>query len=314
MNKVKLIVFALGLVIMTSLSSYAQQQGMFTQYMFNGLALNPAYAGSHETLSLTAMTRYQWAGLDGAPNTQTFSAHAPVKNDQIALGLQLYNDNIGVSRTFTTNIAGAYRINFEKSVLSMGLQLGFSSYRSDVTTLNPVFDFNDVALSENVNEPFNPNMGAGLYWYSEKYYVGFSVPTLFNSTINSFDIEGSGLTYESGDSKRHMYLTGGYVFDLGTHFKLKPNGLIKYVHGAPIQIDINANLLINEVAWFGLSYRNGESISVLLELLITSDFRFGYSYDYILNDLKTISSGSHEIMLNYRIEFKKDKITSPRYF
>ncbi|PIB35524.1 hypothetical protein BFP72_09035 [Reichenbachiella sp. 5M10] len=297
-----------------SLPLHAQQQGMFTQYMFNGLALNPAYAGSQETLSLTALTRYQWVGIDGAPNTQTFSAHAPFKKDRIALGLQLYNDNIGVSNTFSTFVSAAYRINFEKATLSMGLQLGFSSYKSDVTALNPVFDLDDVALSENVHEPFKPNMGTGAYFYSDRYYIGLSLPTLFNSTINSFDIDDSNLTYKSGTSKRHTYLTAGYVFDLGTHFKLKPSTLLKYVAGAPIQFDINANLLIDEVVWVGVSYRNGESIDFLVELLITSDLRLGYAYDYTLNDLNNISQGSHELMLNYRIEFKKDNITSPRYF
>ncbi|UXP31767.1 type IX secretion system membrane protein PorP/SprF [Reichenbachiella agarivorans] len=302
-------------IMMTGASTYAQQQGMFTQYMFNGLAINPAYAGSHETLSLTALTRYQWVGFDGAPNTQSFSAHAPFKKDRIALGLQLYNDNIGVSQTFSTFVSAAYRINFEKSTLSLGLQLGFSSFKSDVTSLNPVYDFNDVALSQNVNEPFKPNMGSGAYYYySDRFYVGFSMPMMFNQTINSFDIDDSNLSYKSGQAKRHMFLTGGYVFDLNTHFKLKPSVLLKYVAGAPVSVDINTNLLIDEVLWVGVSYRNGESVDFLLELQITSGLRFGYAYDYILNDINNVSNGSHELMLNYRIEFKKDNITSPRYF
>ncbi|MBU2913171.1 PorP/SprF family type IX secretion system membrane protein [Reichenbachiella agariperforans] len=302
------------LMIMASGAVFAQQQGMYTQYMFNGLALNPAYAGSHETLSLTALTRHQWVGLDGAPNTQTFSAHAPLKKDQIAMGLQVYNDNIGVSQTFSTFVSAAYRINFEKATLSLGLQLGFSSFKSDVTSLNPVFDLNDVALSENVREPFKPNIGTGAYYYSDRYYIGFSLPTLLNSTINTFEIDDSNLTYKSGEAKRHMFLTGGYLFDLGTHFKIKPSALIKYVSGAPMQFDINANLLIDEVIWVGASYRINESIAFLLELNLTDDLRFGYTYDYTLNDLSNVSSGTHEIMLNYRVEFKKNNVTSPRYF
>ncbi|UXX78948.1 type IX secretion system membrane protein PorP/SprF [Reichenbachiella carrageenanivorans] len=305
--------FLLAITLLSTVS-LAQQQGMFTQYMFNGLAINPAYAGSHETLSLTALTRYQWVGIDGAPNTQSFSAHAPIKKEQIALGLQLFNDDIGVSKTFNMFAAAAYRINFDKTTLSLGLQLGFSSYKSNVSTLNPIWDNNDIALSEDVREPFKPNMGTGAYYYGDRFYLGLSLPTLFNATINSFEIEDTGLTYESGTSRRHVFLTGGYVFDLGHHFKLKPSGLIKYVAGAPIQMDINLNLLIDEVIWVGTSYRSGESLDFLLELQLTSSLRFGYAYDYILNDINMISSGSHELMLNYRIEFKKDRVTSPRYF
>lgn len=286
------------------------QQGIYSQYMFNGLALNPAYAGSDGTLSLTGLTRHQWVGIEGAPNSQTFSMHAPIKSKKIAVGMMLYNDKIGVSKTTSLYGSGAYLINFEKSTLSMGLQFGFTSFQYNYSDLENI-DQNDVAVSENINEPFKPNAGMGLYYYSKKHFVGFSLPTLINSTveINSSDIPNSA----SNIVTRHVFLTGGYSFTINHHLILTPSTLIRYVSGNPLHIDINANLEIDEVLHVGISYK-GESISGLFQILLTQSLRFGYAYDYGLTDLNTNHSGSHELMLNYRFEFKKDKLSTPRSF
>ena len=286
---------------------WSQQHTMYTQYMFNGLALNPAYAGSHETLSLTALIREQWAGLDGAPNTQTFSAHSPIRNNKIALGLQVARDEIGVSREYAVYGSYAYRIFMENSTLSMGLQVGFTSYREDLNDLlllnRPAPDFQDQKSS------FLPNFGAGIFYSSERYYLGFSIPKMLQ---NSIDKENPVTVAKE---VRHYFLTGGYVFDLSPNLKLKPNFLVKVVEGAPVQFDLNANLLIKDMIWVGISHRFGVDWDALLELQISKNFKLGYSYDFAnTTELSSVQSGSHEFMVNYRFIKPEQRMKTPRYF
>ena len=285
----------------------AQQQAMYTQYMFNGLALNPAYAGSHDALSLTGLARIQWVGIEGAPNTQTFSMHSPVA-DRSSLGLFLIHDNIGVTNQYGLYGSYAYRIPFgEDASLSMGLQVGFNSYNMDlsqVTTQNqdPNFAVNDAGGIE-------PNFGAGLFYSSERFYIGASVPHIVNNDLISSEVDDA-----NARQFRHYFVTAGYVFDLGPSLKLKPNFLVKAVQGAPVEYDLNANLLIKEVLWVGFSYRTEDAISGLIEMLLTPQLRLGYAYDYTTSELQDFNTGSHELMLNFRFAFDKSKVLSPRYF
>ena len=231
------------------LSAVAQQHTMYTQYMFNGLALNPAYAGSHGDLSITALAREQWSGLDGAPSTQTFAIHSPIKNKRISLGMVLLRDQIGVSKEHAVYGSYAYRIAMEKGTLSMGLQVGFTSYREDLNDLlllhRPAADFQDQKSS------FLPNVGAGLFYTSERFYAGFSIPRMLQNSIDQNN------PVSVAKELRHYFLTGGYLFYLSKDLKLKPNFLLKVVEGAPIQLDLNANLLIKDLIWVGLSHRVG---------------------------------------------------------
>ena len=288
-----------------SLGASAQQQVMFTQYMFNGLAINPAYAGSHETISLSALARKQWTGLDGAPSTQTFGVHAPIKNQRMALGALFLHDNIGVTNQNGLFGMYAYRIPVsDKGKLAFGLQGGVSFYNaqfSKVSATDPRFA-NDVRL-------VTPSIGFGMYYNTERFYAGLSIPQLNQANFDKKNPDSNSKLV------RHYFLTAGYVFDIGHSLKLKPNVLVKSVVGAPIEIDLNANLLIKEVLWVGLSWRSFDSIDALLQLQITDQLQFGYAFDFATTtDLKNVNGGSHELMLNYRFSFAKTRIITPRYF
>lgn len=286
---------------------FGQQQTMYTQYMFNGLALNPAYAGSHGALSLTALTREQWSGLEGAPSTQTFAIHSPIKNKNISLGMVLLRDQIGVSKEHSVYGSYAYRIAMDKGTLSMGLQVGFTSYREDLNDLlllqRPAADF------QNYKSSFLPNFGAGLFYTSERFYVGFSVPRMLQNSID----QDNPVSFAK--EVRHYFLTGGYLFYLSKDLKLKPNFLLKVVEGAPIQLDLNANLLIKDLIWVGISHRFGADWNAILELQLSKRFRLGYAYDFAsTTDLSAVQSGSHEFMLNYVFVKPEQRMKSPRFF
>ena len=297
------------LLIGCSQPVWAQQEAMFTQYMFNGLALNPAYAGSHESLSATLLFRDQWTGLTGAPTTQTFSLHSPIRNAKIALGLQVIHDKITVFNQYGVNGSYAYRIFTNKGTLSFGLQVGFTSYNADLTELEPQ-DPTDNVFSVDVNK-FMPNFGAGVYYYTDRFYIGFSVPQLITNSLDEEIIE------EDSDARqdRHYFLTSGYMFELSPTVKLKPNMLLKVVEGAPIELDINANVLFAEVLWLGLSWRSMADFDAMMQVQLTDQLMLGYSYDFAnTTDLRRVNSGSHELMINYRFRYAKNKVITPRYF
>jgi type IX secretion system PorP/SprF family membrane protein len=292
------------LILCSSLATLqAQQQGMFTQYMFNGLAINPAYAGSHESMSITALGRKQWMGMEGAPSTQTFALHSPVPNEKIGLGLLLSHDNIGPLHQYSFKAAYAYRIPMGPGKLAMGLQGGLSNYNARFTSLYLGPNVQDPTFGEDVNRTV-ADFGTGLYYYSERFYLGFSVPQLVALRADP-----------QLNLARHYFVHSGYVVDLNRSLKLKPNILVKAVQGAPLDIDLNTNLLINEVVWVGLSYRSLQSLSAMVELQLTDQLRLGYAYDFpMATDWGRTSAGSHELMLNYRFTFYKSNVTTPRYF
>ena len=274
--------------------------------MFNGLAINPAYAGSHESVSISALAREQWTGLEGAPSTQTFGIHTPFVTQRIGLGLLLVHDKIGVTEQTGTYLSYSYKIPFtDGSNLAFGIQAGITSFDakfSQVSSSDPTFANGDI-------KEIHPSFGFGMYYSNKKMYAGFSIPQL-NETV--FD-----KTLVDSDSRmvRHYFATFGYVFTLNQSLKLKPNFLLKMVKGAPVEMDINANLLINEVIWVGLSYRSFDSIDALFQIQLTNKLQLGYSYDLgTRSEIRRINSGSHEFMLHYLFSFKKDKIVSPRYF
>jgi type IX secretion system PorP/SprF family membrane protein len=269
--------------------------------MFNGLAINPAYAGTGEALSITALARWQWTGVEGAPTTQTISAHTPVQGKKIGLGLTVVRDEIAVTKQTSVLAAYAYRLPVGSGYLSMGLQGGFSTLNvkyDDVYTLNPDPTF------QQPSSQFVPNAGAGVFYYNSVFYAGVSCPMLIENEV-------SGVLTQ----RRHYFLSTGMVFDLSKQVKVKPNILVKTVEGSPISADYNLNFLFHEVIWFGVSYRTSESINFLTELNINKKFRIGYSYDHVIeSSLKTIATSSHELMLNYRINLAKKGIINTRYF
>lgn len=284
----------------------AQQQVMFTQYMFNQLALNPAYAGSHKTLSITALARKQWAGLEGAPNTLTLSVHSPIINQRIGVGLLVVNDKIGVTKQTGLYNSYSYRIPFQNGGrLAFGLQIGFTAYNAQFSKISDT----DPTFASDVRE-VHPNVGGGLFYNTKLFYVGLSAPQLIQNTFDKDNLDS--------DSKmlRHYFITTGYVFTLNRQLKLKPSLLVKAVSGAPVQFDVNLNLLMQEVLWVGLSWRSFESVDALLQFQITDKLQFGYSYDFsTTTKLSRVNSGSHEIMINYRVLNKRQSSpATPRYF
>ncbi|GJM28416.1 MAG: membrane protein [Cyclobacteriaceae bacterium] len=302
----------LMLSISTTIVCRAQQEAMFTQYMFNGLAINPAYAGSHQTLEFTALAREQWTGLEGAPSTQTFTAHSPLKNRSIGLGLSVINDKIGVTNQFGVYGSYSYRIQFQnKGVLSMGLQAGFTQYNEDLTQLQgSIRDPNDPNFSQDEVSKFMPNFGAGLYYYTKRFYTGLSSPHLVQNKLDNLEA-----AYQEARQRRHYFFTTGYVFDLSRSVKFKPNLLIKVVEGAPVEADINLNFLFQEILWAGVSYRSFDSFDVILQVNLTEQFSIGYAYDFATTtELKRLHSGSHELMLNYRLKPPRRRMLTPRYF
>ncbi len=285
---------------------FGQQQATFSQYMFNGLAINPAYAGSHDALSVNLLTRFQNVGLPGAPNTQTLAIHTPLVNERIAVGLLIVHDNIAVINQTGVNGIYAYRLPMGKGrQLSMGVQAGFSSYQAAYSKLEIYQP--DLAFSQDVRQT-RPNFGAGLYYSSDLWYAGISMPHLMSNIFQR------GANFETIHQSVPLILTGGYVFTLNRLMKIKPNFLLKTVDQRIVEFDMNANLLFDEVLWVGLSYNFSHALSMLIEMQVTDQFRFGYSFTASMGPIRTAEVGSHEILLNYRFKKFSKGIVTPRYF
>jgi type IX secretion system PorP/SprF family membrane protein len=285
----------------------AQQDPMFTHYMFNMLAVNPGYAGSHGLLNVTGMYRNQWVGVDGAPKTQTFVAHSPFLKKNIGLGLSIINDKIGPVRQTMVFADYSYTVQVTKeSKLAFGLKAGFNilkTYFSEIPLTEPNDEsFTDVPIS------WKPNFGFGAYYYSKNYYVGISIPKILKSKIEQH------LDYSKLTLQRHFFVTGGYVFNINDKFKFKPSALLQMTSGAPLSFDLNGSVLYRDLLWVGLGHRFGDSFSLLLEVQATKQLKFGYSFDLTTSRFSRYNSGTHEIMLSYDFIFKKNKIIPQHNF
>lgn len=308
----KKIVFV-AVFLFASITMFAQQELLISQYMFNGLFINPAYSGSHPYAEATALYRAQWAGLDGAPTTQTFGIDGPIANETMGIGLTFINDQIGDTRQTEVFANWSYHLWLDaegKNKLSFGIRAGFSDYSANLSETY-VFDDGDPVFNENVSNAFVPKFGAGAYYYSKYWYAGLSVPTIFAADDNvRFNINDVGDRYFDP----HTYLTAGYVWNVNPDFAVKPSFLLRYLNGAPVQADINCNLLIRNTFWIGASYRTGDAVIGLLEYNIGNDLRIGYAYDFTTTAIGDYSSGSHEFMLSYKFGRDPVKTKSPRYF
>lgn len=302
MKKVLTLLFTL-----LSIGAIAQQDAQYTQYMFNMLSVNPAYAGSRNAISPMLIFRKQWVGIEKSPLSFAASIHAPMR-ENMGIGLYLENDIIGVHNRFTAMGSYAYQIPIgtQGAKLALGLQAGVLHYTSDWAQAS-IQQPGDPVIDQNTSKLL-PNFGLGAYYFAERYYVGFSIPHLLDSTLDNVT--------ETASQYKHYFLSGGMVFDLSSSLKLKPTILIKSVPGyAPLEADINANLLIKDMFWVGLGYRTGDAINALLQYNMKNGFRVGYAYDFTLSKLNNYTSGSHEIMLGWDFGSRKiDKILSPRYF
>lgn len=291
-------------------TSNAQQRPMYSQYMFNMLNINPAYAGSRGVVSVTALLRDQWVGIPGSPKTNSISFDMPINEKKIGIGVQLYDDKLGIERSTGLNASYAFRFQLtESGTLSLGLQAGLLNYRANYTEVR-TFQPNDPAFNQNISGLL-PAAAAGIYYNSDKFYIGFSSPALLQTKIskdNTVDVSSAT------GRDLHLYLSSGFVVNLNQDLALKPSVLVKAVSGAPIEYDFNANLWIHNMIGVGFSYRTGDAYVGMLELQLNKQFRVGYAYDKTFSSLGQFNTGTHELMLRMEFGATNGKIVSPRYF
>lgn len=292
---------------------FAQQLPQFTQYMFNTISINPAYAGSRGTFSAVGLHRSQWVGLEGGPETQTLSIHTPLRNEKIGLGLSFINDALGYENFSYLYGDFSYTIQTGvKTKLAFGLKAGFTHYNIDQELLTDPSIVNDPFFND-VSNRWSPNIGAGVYWHTNRWYIGISAPRILNTDYNN----GRNGTLDYVALERvSYYFTGGYVFDMGERTKFKPSALLKATNGAPLSFDISANFLFNDVFWIGGGYRVNQSaaaIGGIADFQVSKQLRIGYAYEYPISDIRAYTSGTHEVLLMFEV-FKSKRIKSPRYF
>ncbi|NND77806.1 MAG: type IX secretion system membrane protein PorP/SprF [Flavobacteriales bacterium] len=314
-HTIKAIVGLVFICFFVCTEAKAQYDLMLTQYMNNELIINPGYAGSRDHVSVVIAYRKQWAGIEGAPKTQTFSIHAPINDKRIALGFSMTNEQIGVTQLFSAFGTFAYRMPVnEEGILSLGLQGGIYSLQEDYSRLASDCCGNsfDPLFMQDSPTKIAPKVGFGAYYYDSNFYAGWSVPRLIESSLDPLD--DFNVNNEMNLRSWHNYLIAGYLIDTGHDIKLKPSIMTKVVHGAPLAVDLTLNTLLNEHFWIGASYRTGDSFSFLTSVILSPQLRVGYSYDVTISELSDFDSGSHEVMIGYDLNFRKLDITSIRYF
>lgn len=290
--------------------TYAQQDPMYTQYMENLIMINPAYAGSKDLLNLMAVSRNQWVSLPNAPVSRTFSIQSPVRDSKMGLGFSVLSDHVGPVKQIGVYVDYSYKLYLSNQrTLALGLKGGVNFYEASLTDLTTV-DPNDPVFASDINRNFLPNMGVGAFFYTNKYYIGLSVPKLIENTINQ-----SGVSIQSVSKEQiHLFIMGGYVFDLNRIIKFKPSILTKYVKNAPISFDLDGTFLFYDRLWLGAIYRIGDSFGGMFQIQATNQLKIGYSYDLSINQLGAFNSGTHEIMVSYDFNLTPGKVRSPRYF
>ncbi|AVR45974.1 hypothetical protein C7S20_12320 [Christiangramia fulva] len=305
------------LLIIGSLGSisevFAQQDPQYTQYMYNTEIINPAYAGSREALSFAGLYRSQWVGLDGAPDTFTFSVHSPIKIKNVGLGLSLVHDEIGPSQETYANIDYSYTIwTSAYGRLAFGLKTGFNVVNIDYSKLN-VAQEGDI-FDNNINNRIRLQIGTGIYYYTDKFYVGLSAPNLIESKYFDEESLGNPDAYVFSREKIHLYLMSGYVFDLSPDVKFKPATLMKAVAGAPLQVDVSANFLIYDKLSLGAAWRWSAALSALVGFQLSDELMLGFAYDQETTELAKYNNGSFEFYLRYEIFKSRERIYTPRFF
>jgi type IX secretion system PorP/SprF family membrane protein len=298
--------FSVSLLLLTTTESIAQQKPQFTQYMFNTLVINPAYAGAEEALSLTFIDRHQWVGIENAPTTQTLSAHTLVRKKNVGLGLSVINDKIGVYQNLNALASFAYHIQTGKdSYLSMGLQAGFNNNRANYLSLQSSGGPIDPNLANSINETYF-DFGFGLYFRSPRFHIGVSSPQFVPKQV-ALD---PAINIQIGGT--HYFLFSKYRISLSANWELEPSTLVKYIPTLPLSYDANLNFVYRRILTTGVSYRINESVDFLLRAQVTPQLQFGYAYDHPIAQATRLSSGSHELMVNYLFKYIRKNVSSPR--
>jgi|26BtaG_2_1085354.scaffolds.fasta_scaffold00004_162 type IX secretion system PorP/SprF family membrane protein len=286
--------------------SHAQQDPQYTQYMYNMNVINPAYAGSKESLSITGLYRNQWSGIDDNPVTFTFSAHTPI-SEKIGLGLSAIRDELGPVKETNVFADFSYTLQMSSSVkLALGVKAGATFHDVGLSSLE-LQDPNDPFFSQDINNTY-PNIGAGAFLYGDNFYIGLSVPNM----LKSVHLDENGMKY--GSETNHYFATAGYVFQVNESFKLKPSVMVKSAFDAPVSFDANLNALFYDRFELGASYRYEDSFSGLIGFQVTPGLRIGYAYDHVTSDLKTVGPASHEVVLTFDLFSKPRILRSPRFF
>jgi type IX secretion system PorP/SprF family membrane protein len=298
-----------GLILLASTTVNAQQEPTYTQYMFNTQTVNPAYAGTWESMGFMVLAREQWVGFDDAPSTQTFTFQTLMKNKKVGLGLNVINDKFGLEKRFSLFGDYSYLVKMDDELkLRLGLKMGFSSYSNNLSNYD-IVDPNDPFFQGEIDQKFMPNFGIGAFLYKDRYYVGLSVPKMVQN-----DFKHNYNNYSSQAEMRHYYLIGGYVFNLSENLQFKPTMLTKYTPNIPVQVDLSANFLIANRFWLGTMYRSGDSFGFIAQWIINNKLRFGYAVDFSTTKLQNYNDGTHEIMVSYELKSLKEMFVSPRYF
>jgi type IX secretion system PorP/SprF family membrane protein len=284
----------------------AQQDPLYSQYMFNTLAFNPGYAGSADVFTVMALSRHQWVGFAGAPATQTLTLHSPLPGRTLALGGTVIHDVAGPTKQTGAHVDVAYRLRTGADTrLALGLKGGVNFFQADIASLSTV---ESDPTNANISGKLLPNFGFGAFWYSPRYYAGLSIPKLLENKL------GDDGNVTTSQEFRHYFLIGGYVFDIDRDLKFKPSFMLRAVQGAPLSLDLNANFLLREKIWFGGMYRLGNGIGLMAQYRFNEQLRAGYAFDLTTTRIAAYNAGTHEIMVSYDLSFTRGNAISPRYF
>lgn len=299
----------LSILIIFNYVTYAQQETQHSMYFFNPVLINPAYAGSQEAFQVTGTVRDQWTGLKGAPKTQVLSAHSPLLNESLGLGLTVLNDQLGVTKNtgLYADLAYSIKVNKKNNRLAFGMKLGMDFFRQDFSSLR-INDNTDEIYLDGFNHKKNLfNIGAGAYYYGKRHYLGVSTPRIIKNKLNV-------MSTQQALQENHFYAFGGIVVKLNPAINMRPSFIIKYVKNSPLSIEGNLSFLFYEKIWIGAMYRHLAATGLNIMYNVNQNFRIGYAYDFQLTDLHRYSQGSHEIMMSYDLRSKAKGYKTPRYF
>ena len=305
--------------VLLGFNMQAQQEAQFTQFMFNKLSFNPAYAGSAEYASLSALHRSQWVGLEGAPTSQVLNFHTALKNKRVGLGMTVLHDQIGPSTSWSYQLKYSYGFPLANGRLAIGLQGSLRNYRVNWGMTKAIQEGDAILATEPTNRML-PNFGMGLYFQNQRFYVGASLPNMLSGDISFYD--GTENSTDYSQEQQHFYLMGGLILPVGQTTKFKPAVLVKYTKHAPISIDLNASFIFFEKFWVGGTYRMGgdqftnlgESLDAIVQYQVTQNIRAGIAYDFTLSKMRDYNSGTYEVVLDYYFINKDAVMTNPRFF
>lgn len=298
-------------VLTGSLLARGQQDPIFTQYMFNNQAVNPAYAGMWEKTGFISLVRKQWLGIDKSPFTQMVSFHSPLNNEYVGIGLNIINDRFAYEERLSVFADYAYELLITpENRLRLGMKFGFMNYQNPLTRYKLYPDgLFDPAFQEDIDLKFLPNFGVGAFYYGENFYLSFSIPKLVKN-----DFSANRMNYSTMAEVRHVYLSGGYVFDLNPFLKFKPTMMMRAVMNAPVQIDLSANFLINEKLWLGAMVRTGDALCFVAQWIFDNNIRIGYAMDVTFTEIYRQQNGTYEFTLSYSVDFYGRSYVRSKYF